>query len=245
VTFVSPHVLAVQEREPAAISLYDLRTNRLRTRVALQQDSRFDTGHAMFNARTGAGIACASCHPEAGDDGHVWSFEKIGPRRSQSLRGGLLGTEPLHWNGDTADFSKLVEEVCLGRMSGFPASEAQTDALSQWLDRQPSLHAAASDTAAAERGKALFESAEVGCAKCHAGAHLTNNKTENVGTGADLQVPSLKGVRFRTPLMHNGCAATLKERFTKPECGGGDQHGKTSQLSAEQVNDLSAYLETL
>jgi hypothetical protein len=41
------------------------------------------------------------------------------------------------------------------------------------------------------------------------------------------------------------CAATLKERFTKAACGGGDNHGKTSHLSAEQVNDLTAYLETL
>ena len=245
VTFVSPHVLAVQEREPAAVSFYDLRTSRLRSRVTLGADSRFDTGHAVFHMRTGAGIACASCHPEGGDDGHVWAFEKIGPRRSQSLRGGLLGTEPLHWNGDMADFDMLVKEVFLGRMSGFAATAAQTDALSHWLDRQPSLQAAARDSVAAERGKALFQSEEARCAQCHAGERFTNNKTENVGTGADLQVPSLKGVRFRAPLMHNGCAATLKERFTKTDCGGGDKHGKTSHLSAEQVNDLTAYLETL
>ena len=245
VAFVSPHVLAVQEREPAGISFYDLRTNRLRSRAALAVDSRFDTGHALFHTRTGAGIACASCHPEAGDDGHVWTFEKIGARRSQSLRGGLLGTEPLHWNGDMADFKMLLKEVFLGRMSGFNADDAQTEALSHWLDRQPALHAAVTDVSAAERGKVLFESEEARCSQCHAGEHLTNNKTENVGTGADLQVPSLKGVRFRAPLMHDGCASTLKERFTKADCGGGDKHGKTSHLSTDQVNDLTAYLETL
>ena len=32
-----------------------------------------------------------SCHPEGGDDGHVWD-EGIGKRRSQSLRGGILAT---------------------------------------------------------------------------------------------------------------------------------------------------------
>jgi cytochrome c553 len=245
VTFVSPYVVAVQEREPAGVSFYDLRTYRLRTRIALGVESRFDTGHTMFHVRTGAGIACASCHPEGGDDGHVWSFETIGARRSQSLRGGLLGTEPLHWNGDMDDFDKLVKEVFLGRMSGFAPSSAQTDALSHWLDRQPALHAPAVDAAAAERGKTLFESEETRCAQCHAGDHLTNNKTENVGTGANLQVPSLKGVRFRAPLMHDGCASSLKERFTNPTCGGGDNHGKTSQLSVDQVNDLTAYLETL
>jgi mono/diheme cytochrome c family protein len=126
------------------------------------------------------------------------------------LRGGLLGTEPLHWNGDMADFEKLVKEEF-----------------------------------AAERGKELFESEAVRCSQCHAGSHLTNNQTANVGTGADLQVPSLKGVRFRTPLMHDGCAATISERFSNTKCGGGDKHGTTSQLSAAQLSDLTAYVETL
>jgi hypothetical protein len=245
VTFTSPFMIAVQQREPAAISFYDLRTRTERTHIELRGASRFDTGHAIFHARTAAGIACASCHPEAGDDGHVWTFAEIGPRRTQTLRGGLLGTEPLHWNGDMTDFRMLVSEVFVGRMSGFTPTPQQADALSTWLDRQPALHAEPADAAAAERGKILFESPETRCSQCHGGAHLTNNKTENVGTGADLQVPALKGVRFRTPLMHDGCAATLSERFTNAACGGGDKHGTTSQLSAAQVGDLTAYLETL
>ena len=244
-TLTSAYELAVQEREPAAISFYDLRTRSMRTRIELGGASRFDTGHAIFHARTAAGLACASCHPEAGDDAHVWTFEGIGPRRTQTLRGGLLGTEPLHWNGDMADLRTLVKEVFVGRMSGFSPTPQQADALALWLDAQPALHAAPADAAAAERGKLLFESEETRCAQCHAGDRFTNNRSENVGTGAELQVPSLKGVRFRTPLMHDGCAATLSERFTNTACGGGDQHGTTSHLSAPQVSDLTAYLETL
>jgi mono/diheme cytochrome c family protein len=245
VSFASPYVLAVQEREPAAISFYDLRTQAMRSRVELGGDSRFDTGHAIFHMRAGAGLACASCHPEAGDDGHVWTFATIGARRTQALRGGILGTEPLHWNGDMDDFQKLVKEVFVGRMSGFSPSSDQSDALSHWIDLQPSLSANAADNAAAVRGKELFESNEVRCAQCHTGSHLTNNQSANVGTGANLQVPSLKGVRFRTPLMHDGCASTIAERFTNKKCGGGDSHGKTSQLNAAQISDLTAYLETL
>ena len=44
--------------------------------------------------------------------------------------------------------------------------------------------------------------------------------------------------------MHNGCAATLADRFT-PECGGGDNHGHTSQLNPAQQADLISYLEVL
>jgi mono/diheme cytochrome c family protein len=138
-----------------------------------------------------------------------------------------------------------MKEVFEGRIAGFMPTTEQANALSRWIDRQPALHAESSDKAAAERGKLLFESTEVGCNQCHSGSHLTNNSTQSVGTGADLQVPSLKGVRFRTPLMHDGCAATLADRFIDTRCGGGDSHGKTSQLGPNQLKDLTAYLETL
>ena len=39
------------------------------------------------------------------------------------------------------------------------------------------------------------------------------------------------------------CAPTLTDRFGP--CGGGDQHGHTSQLTAAQISDLVAYLSTL
>jgi hypothetical protein len=43
--------------------------------------------------------------------------------------------------------------------------------------------------------------------------------------------------------MHDGCATTLADRFGA--CGGGDKHGHTSQLTAAQVADLVAYLDSL
>jgi hypothetical protein len=45
--------------------------------------------------------------------------------------------------------------------------------------------------------------------------------------------------------MHDGCAPTLRDRFTNPHCGGGDSHGVTSKLTLEQIDDLVHYLETL
>ena len=43
-------------------------------------------------------------------------------------------------------------------------------------------------------------------------------------------------VAARTPLLHNGCAPTLADRFG--DCGGGDRHGHTSHLTPEQVAAL-------
>ena len=42
--------------------------------------------------------------------------------------------------------------------------------------------------------------------------------------------------------MHDGCAATLEERFTTCATPG---HGSTSGLSAENLSDLVSYLQTL
>jgi len=56
-------------------------------------------------------------------------------------------------------------------------------------------------------------------------------------------VPSLLGLRWRAPYLHDGCAPTLRDRFG--DCGGGDNHGHTSQLAPAQIDDLTAYLETL
>jgi hypothetical protein len=58
-----------------------------------------------------------------------------------------------------------------------------------------------------------------------------------------FQVPSLLGIGTRGPFMHDGCAATLRDRFN-PACGG-DKHGITGQLSPAQIDDLIAYLNTL
>jgi cytochrome c peroxidase len=98
---------------------------------------------------------------------------------------------------------------------------------------------------AVARGQTLFNDPSVGCATCHAGSLMTNNATVDVGTGQALQVPSLRGVSWRAPFMHNGCANTLGERFTNASCGGGDKHGVTSTLSSAQLGDLQTYLQSL
>ena len=81
------------------------------------------------------------------------------------------------------------------------------------------------------------------CTACHSGPHLTNNATIDVGTGDAFQVPTLIGVGLRAPYLHDGCAASLADRFGP--CGGGDSHGTTSQLSSSDIGDLITYLQSL
>jgi cytochrome c peroxidase len=93
------------------------------------------------------------------------------------------------------------------------------------------------------RGKALFET-ELGCSTCHAGEAFTTNDSVDIGTGARMQVPGLRGLGLRAPLLHDGCAKTLPEVF-EPKCFGGDAHRVVSLRSAEGQRDLLTYLESL
>jgi hypothetical protein len=67
--------------------------------------------------------------------------------------------------------------------------------------------------------------------------------TLDVGTGGSFQVPSLVGVGWRSPYLHDGRAPDLLDRFNPGV--GGDLHGHTSQLSTAQLDDLVQYLQTL
>jgi mono/diheme cytochrome c family protein len=255
VTFGADGKLYVQSREPALLIVFEVNYGRDGDSIwinglvqveliKLDESSVADTGHDLFHANVGSGIACASCHGEALDDGHVWNFKGFGPRRTQNMRGGLLGTEPFHWEGDMPTFQHLVDEVMTKRMGGFVVEPQYADVLATWIDAQPALKLRPKDSDAIARGKQLFEDSRVGCATCHNGKAFTNNQSFDVGTGGLFQVPSLTGVALRTPLMHDGCAETLADRFV-PACGGGDKHGKTSHLSKSQIADLIAYLESL
>ena len=232
--------VVVQTREPAALLLDG------GAAIALGGDSREDTGHTVFHSNAGAFVACASCHPGGAEDGRVWNFACEGARRTQSLSAGISGTEPFHWNGNLKSFSDLMQNVFIQRMSGPKLVPDQMTAVLHWIDHQPpTAKAAPADPAAVERGRALFNDQKIACATCHAGDKLTNNMNADVGTRGMFQVPSLLGVSTRPPFMHDGCAATLSDRFTNAACGGGDRHGVTSTLAPARIADLVAYLETL
>jgi YD repeat-containing protein len=222
VAYTKSGLLLAQTREPETLWRAD---NGVA--IGLATDAREDTGHLIFHVNAGGGLACASCHPEGGEDGRVWDFACIGARRTQSIRGSISATAPFHWDGSEPDFSHLMDDVFVGRMSGPMLSTDQKQALQNWVDTIPTLPAVAGlDAAAVARGKLVF-----------------NDSTVDVGTGGMLQVPSLRGVAWRAPYMHNGCAPTLADRFGT--CGGGDKHGVTSSLSPAQMNDLLAYLQSL
>jgi hypothetical protein len=263
VAFDAQGELLVQTREPAALWLQSAvqsasmatvtgdaqaatdatdATDAAGVSIPLSPVSRYDTGHDIFHTHAGSPIACASCHPEGGDDGHVWILDG-NQRRTPSLRGTIEGTAPYHWPGDEASFTSIVKDVYEVRMSGGALSGDQVGALSAWVNAIPAPPAPSwVDASAAAAGRVLFERSDVGCAGCHSGAKFTNNATMNVGTGGNFQVPPLVGVGWRTPLLHDGCAATIADRFGACATNG---HGNLASLTTGDIANLTAYLETL
>jgi cytochrome c peroxidase len=190
----------------------------------------------------------------------------------------MAWTHPVHWSADrdeVQDFEHTIRGPLMqGRglirghvheSLGAPnrGLSAQLDALAAYAnshDLTLSPHAKNGLSDAAQRGRKLFESNEVGCAKCHSGPFFTDSiprpvselVRHDVGTGNDdpseimgpaYDTPTLHGLYRTAPYLHHGRAATLEEVLTKynPQ----DQHGVTSHLSRDQVLDLVAFLKSL
>jgi mono/diheme cytochrome c family protein len=226
----------VQVREPAALEIVGV------TRIVLSDDSRYDTGHVLFHASTPTGVACATCHPEGGEDGMTWDFGPFGFRQTAPLNTGIMETFPLHWQGELPTIAEVMAETFVSRMGGPAPSPAQAQALGLWLQALSLTVAEESSMDdPAKRGRDVF--VQLRCDACHSGARLTDNLNHDVGTGAEFQTPPLVGLRYSSPYMRDGCAATLWERFD-PACGG-PQHGDTSLLDEQELSDLVRYLEAL
>ena len=131
-----------------------------------------------------------------------------------------------------------------------PESEARAiDAYLKSMRPYPSPHLLNGGLSpAAQRGQILFTS--VGCAQCHPAPLYTDKKRHAVGTanahdrpGALFDTPTLVEAWRTAPYLHDGSAATIRDVLAtkNPQ----DQHGRTSQLTPEQLADLVAYVLSL
>jgi hypothetical protein len=230
--------LVMQSREPARILVSEDEWSQP-TVIELGGESRFDTGHEIFHRATDSGLSCASCHPEGTDDGHIWEFDGLGPRRTQALDVGLRDTAPFHWDGDMDDFDTLMSEVLAHRMGGKRQSTERADSFTRWVfdQERPAADDGQRDPGLVAQGEALFTAHA--CDKCHDGPALGGQRTERI-SGVAKQVPTLRRVSLHPPFMHDGRAHTLADAVR-------DMIDTTSPLTATDadVEALTAYLRTL
>lgn len=218
------------------------------------QESQVRSGERIFydaSTTTQKWLSCASCHPDGRADGLNWDMPNDGIGNTKNTKSMLyvFDTPPAMWRG-------VRDDAHVGIKAGFkyikfkePTQQELDDvtayikSLSEEADPYSNKGTMTKDAAA---GKAIFESSETKCSYCHSGEMYTDLKAHDVGTKDILDpdgmyyTPPLKELWRTAPYLHDGSAATLHEVLTTKNAN--DKHGKTSQLTAEQLSQLEAYL---
>ncbi len=265
--------LLVANRLDDTISVIDAHSNRVAQIIKLDGpneisqlrhgEQTFYTSHQSFQGQ----IGCATCHIDSTFDGITWNLEPSGFGRdivSNKLIEGIKDTEPYKWNGGNPN----IPTECGPRTEKYFWRSENYDNLTladltvyiRSLDPRPNRWALQSQvqTPAQERGQAIFERSEDKfkkpieeynrCSYCHSGPKGTNHKLFDVGTrkftdnSALLKAAPLINIALHGPYLHDGSAHTLEEIWTiyNPD----DKHGRTNDLTKDELNDLIEYLRT-
>ncbi len=200
--------------------------------------------------------SCATCHPgDARVDALNWDLLNDGignPKNNKSL---LLAfeTPPAMSTGVRESAEAAVEAGIRSILFTVQPPEVAESigAYVRSLSAVPSPHLVKGKLSAkAKRGEKLFRSDEVGCLQCHPGPHFTDLHSYDVGTRGALDrdsdtfdTPSLVELWRTSPYLHDGSAATVQEVLTRSNPK--NHHGRTSQLTPEQLDDLAEYLLSL
>ena len=265
--------LFVANRLDDTISVIDTAGNRVVTSIKLDGPKRISPlrhgEQTFYSARQSfqGQIACATCHIDSTFDGMTWDLEPDGFGRDivdNRLIEDLIDTDPFKWTGTNPN----IPTECGPRTEKYFWRSEQWDNLtltdvtlymrslpprpSRWKLRGYEL------TAAQERGKAIFERNvdkfhnPIGefnrCIYCHNGLKGTRQQSFDVGTGKEtdntgvFDTPQLSNIALTAPYLHDGSARTLEEIWTvfNPK----DQHGRTNDLTKDELNDLIEYLRT-
>jgi cytochrome c peroxidase len=100
---------------------------------------------------------------------------------------------------------------------------------------------------AARRGQEVFQKA--GCSNCHPEPLFTDLQKYDVGTGTErdaglkFDTPTLIEIWRTGPYLVRGQAKSIMEVLT--EYNKDDKHGKTSDLSEQELRDLAEYVLSL
>jgi YVTN family beta-propeller protein len=265
--------LFVANRLDDTISLIDTRTNRVTSTITLagpktitalrHGEQTFYTARYSFQGQ----IGCANCHIDSSFDGIQWNLEPDGFGRSivdNKLLEGVKDTEPYKWTGTNPNIptecgprtekyfwrSENYDNLTLADLTVYVRSIAPRP--NRWRLAGGEL------TPPQERGQAIFERSvdkfkkpipEYNrCSYCHSGPKGTNQKIVDVGTRKPtdntglLKAPPLTNIALTAPYLHDGSARSLEEIWTvyNPE----DKHGRTNDLTKDELNDLIEYLRT-
>ena len=200
--------------------------------------------------------SCASCHDDdARVDGLNWDLLNDGIGNPKDTKSLVLShkTPPVMSLGVRASAEIAVRNGMVNSL-GVSLPEEVAAAMDTWLKSLqpgPSPHLVNGRLSeSAQRGEKVFKSGDTGCINCHEPELYTDLHSYNVGTqnpfdrdDKEFDTPTLRELWRTAPYLHDGSAATIRDVLTirNPK----DEHGKTSQLTAQQIDDLAEYLLSL
>jgi YVTN family beta-propeller protein len=265
--------LLVANRLDDTISVIDTHSLCVATTVSLDGPKKVNVlrhgEQTFYSARYSfqGQISCSSCHIDSTFDGLQWDLEPDGfgvDIVDNKMLEDIKDLAPYKWNGGNPN---LPTECGPRTEKYFWRSENYDDLtladLVTYIRSLPArpnrwLKPGDQPTAEEERGQAIFErdKDKFGkpiplnnrCSYCHSGPKGTNRKSFDVGTRKPtdsstlLKTPQLTNIALTGPYLHDGSARTLEEIWTiyNPD----DEHGRTNDLTKDELNDLIEYLRT-
>jgi YVTN family beta-propeller protein len=237
--------LAAMSNGVVSISLGGLKTNSL---VRL--------GEMYFNDASICNRgwqSCASCHPgEARMDGLNWDLLNDGIGNTKNTKSLLLAhkTPPAMTLG-VRETAETAVRAGIKHILFTQQSEEVAVAIDEYLKSLkpvPSPHRVGGKLSeSALRGEKLFMDSKVACARCHPSGLFTDLRRHNVGTSNSsdppnerFDTPTLIEVWRTAPYLHDGSAATMRDVLTTANKD--DRHGRTSQLTPQEIDDLAEYV---
>ncbi|MBX3437857.1 MAG: hypothetical protein KF861_10235, partial [Planctomycetaceae bacterium] len=246
-----------------AVQVVDLAEKRVIQEIALggpEEPSQERQGMALFydgRRSLDQWYSCHSCHQDGGgnsrpmdtfNDGSPMTLKTVLPLYH------VAETSPWTWHGWQTDLHDAMHTSFTSTMLGEAPTSEETEAITAFLTTleappNPFREADGSLSAAAERGRLVFESRKAACTLCHSGPYFTDGQIHDVGLGSPADVyegfntPTLLGVHRKVRLLHAGRTRSLEQLLT-------DLHSPakvsgTETLTDEEVQDLIAYLKSL
>ena len=195
---------------------------------------------------------CASCHPDGFIDGLNWDLLNDGVGNSKNAKSLLLShfTPPVMSSGIRPN-AEIAVRAGIRYIQFAAIDENDANDLDVYIKSKEPIPSPflinGQLSASAQRGQNLFNAA--GCAYCHNGPYLTNLKSYDVGTGLGRETdwlwdtPTLINVWKTSPYMHDGRSVTIRDVLTVDNPN--DEHGVTSTLTEQEIDDLVDYILSL
>lgn len=198
--------------------------------------------------------SCASCHPDVRSDGTNWDLLNDGignPKQSRSLVYSHR-TSPVMMTGVRASAEIAVEAGFL-HIQFHQVTQERVDAVNAYLKSvepipSPYLTPDGKLSAAAVRGKEIFNG-KAACVDCHMPPYHGDRTKYALGLGTDddrnreFATPMLIECWRTAPYMYDGRAVSIKDVITGDNKI--DVHGKTKDLSEQELADLAEYVKSL